>query len=328
MTESSSGHNPNQGPNQGPEQRSDQQGVYTRLEDLVGMRHRAQGFSFLPKQPVHSLLAGRHSSRLRGRGLNFEEIRQYQVGDDIRQIDWKVTARTRKTHSRVYTEERERTTLLVVDQRITMFFGSVRQMKSVTAAEAAALGAWRVLAQQDRVGALIFNDSDIVEVRPQRSHSAVIRILQAIVKQNHALSVTAGVRSNPQMFNEALRRCDRLAKHDCLVCIISDGHGQDEETRHLITRIARHNDILFGFVHDPLEGELPNAGPLVFEDGEDQLEIDTTQRSLQERFRDDFATTRSRGRRFLLQRETPVIPLSTAEEVTDQIRRRLGVRPR
>lgn len=305
-----------------------EQGVYAQLEDLVAMRHRAQGFSFLPKQPVHSLLAGRHASRLRGRGLNFEEIRQYQVGDDIRQIDWKVTARTRKTHTRVYTEERERTTLLVVDQRITMFFGSVNQMKSVTAAQAAAVAAWRVLAQQDRVGALVFNDSDIVEVRPQRSHSAVIRILQAIVKQNQELSVKSGLRSNPQMFNEALSRCDRLAKHDCLVCIISDGAGQDEETRHLITRIARHNDLLFGFVHDPLESELPNAGSLVFEDGQKQLEVDTTQRNLQDQFRDDFANSRSSGRRFLLQRETPVIPLSTAEEVTNQIRRRLGVRPR
>ncbi|MBU3070251.1 DUF58 domain-containing protein [Aestuariicella sp. G3-2] len=307
---------------------ADQQGAYVQLDDLVAMRPRASGFSFLPRQPVHSQLAGRHSSRLRGRGLNFEEIRQYQVGDDIRQIDWKVTARTRKTHSRVYTEERERTTLFVVDQRITMFFGSVKQMKSVTAAQAAALGAWRVLAQQDRVGALIFNDSDIVEVRPQRSHSAVMRILHAIVEQNHLLSVKNGTRSNPQMFNEALRRCDRLAKHDCLVCIISDGVGQNEETRHLITRIARHNDVLFGFVHDPLEGELPSAGPLVFEDGQYQLEVDTAQTSLQDRFREDFASSRNRGRQFLLQRETPVIPLSTAEEVTEQIRRGLGVRPR
>src|SRR5215475_5939729 len=123
-------------------------GVYATLEDLVRFRHRDMRFSFLPKQPVQSLLAGRHASRLRGRGLNFEEIRRYLPGDDIRQIDWKATMRTRKTQSRVYTEERERTVLLVVDQRITMFFGSVANMKSVTAAEVAALGAWRVLAQK------------------------------------------------------------------------------------------------------------------------------------------------------------------------------------
>lgn len=303
-------------------------GVYTRMEDLIAMRHRARGFSFLPRQPIHSLLAGRHASRLRGRGLNFEEIRRYQAGDDIRQIDWKVTARMRQTHSRVYTEERERTTLLLVDQRITMFFGSQQRMKSVTAAEAAALGTWRVLEQQDRVGALVFNDTDIAEVRPHRSQSTVMRILQQVVTQNRALEVNRGLRSNPGMLNEVLRRCDRLAGHDYLICIISDGTGQDEETRRLLTRIAWHNDILFAFVHDPLEAELPAAGPLVFGDGRAQLEVDTGQRRLRERFSADFADIRAAGRQFLMHRETPVIPLNTSDDVAEQVRRRLGTRPR
>lgn len=299
-------------------------GAYTRLSDLVNLRHRARGFSFLPRQPVLSLLAGRHTSRLRGRGLNFEEIRRYQPGDDIREIDWKVTARTRRTHSRVFTEERERVTLLVVDQRIGMFFGSRKRMKSVTAAEAAALAAWRVLEQQDRVGALIFNDSDLIEACPQRSSGSVMRILQHIVEQNHALDLQSDIRSNPGMFNEALRRCDRLAKHDALVCIISDGAGQDEESRHLLTRIAHRNDVLFGFVHDPLEADLPAAGPLVFEDAGAQLEVDTNQSRLRDRYREDFEATRASGRHFLLHRETPVIPLSTAEDVAEQVRRCLG----
>lgn len=292
------------------------------------MRHHARGFSFLPRQPIHSLLAGRHASRLRGRGLNFEEIRRYQPGDDIRQIDWKVTARTRKPHSREFTEERERTTLLLVDQRLSMFFGSVARMKSVTAAESAALAAWRVLSQQDRVGALVFDDHDIVEVRPQRSQAAVMRILQAIVKKNRGLSIDAGITQSPEMLNEVLRRCDRLAKHDCLVCIISDGAGQDEETHKLLTRVAAHNDVLFGFVYDPMEAELPSVGPLVFAENEKQLEVDTGQRSLRQRYQQAFAEQRAEGRHFLLHRATPVIPLSTAEDVANQVRRLLGVRPR
>src|SRR5215467_2453040 len=84
-------------------------GVYADLDELVRLKFSARNFSFLPRQPIRSLLAGRHASRLRGRGLNFEEIRRYQMGDDVRQIDWKATMRTRKTQSRVYTEERERT---------------------------------------------------------------------------------------------------------------------------------------------------------------------------------------------------------------------------
>ncbi len=303
-----------------------QPGVYTSLHDLVALQAKARGFSFLPRQPVHSLLAGRHASRLRGRGLNFEEIRRYQPGDDIRQIDWKVTARTRRTHSRVFTEERGRSVLLLVDQRITMFFGSVSRMKSVTAAEAAALGAWRVLGQRDRVGGLVFNDSEIDEFRPLGSQSAVMRMFAAIVGRNHALSVRRGLRANPAMFNEALRRCARLAAHDCLVCIMSDGSGHNEETRRLLTRIAQHNDLLFAFVFDPLEASLPSAGPLVFGDGSGRLEVDTGDRALRGRFSDAFAAERAGNRKFLLHRETAVLPLSTGEDVAEQIRRHLGVR--
>jgi uncharacterized protein (DUF58 family) len=299
-------------------------GVYADLAEMVALQHRTHGFSLLPRQPIHSLLAGRHASRLRGRGLDFEEIRRYQPGDDIRQIDWKVTARTRRTHSRVYTEERERRALLVVDQRLGMFFGSVKNMKSVTAAEAAALAAWRILAQQDRVGALVFNDERIEEIRPHRSHATVMRILHTVLEQNHALAVGAGRKANPAMFNEALRRCVRLAGHDCLVCLISDGAGNDDHTRQLLTRIARHNDVLFIFVYDPLEMELPAAGPLVFGDGARQLEVDTGDRRLRERFRETFAQARAEGRRFLLHRETPVLPLNTSESVVGQLRHHLG----
>src|SRR5215510_7460259 len=171
-------------------------GVYATLEQLVALRHRAKGFSFLPRQPVKSLLAGGHASKLRGRGLDFEEIRKYLPGDDPRTIDWKVTARTRKPHARVFTEERERPVLLLVDQRLGMFFGSVKLMKSVAAAEAAALGAWRTVAVKDRVGGVVFNDTDIVEVRPQRTRSTVMRLLRAIADQNRALVKNAGVRPN------------------------------------------------------------------------------------------------------------------------------------
>src|SRR5215475_10388083 len=132
-------------------------GVYVDLEDLIALEYGGRKVSFLPRQPVHSLLSGRFASRMRGRGLNFEEIRDYRAGDDIRSIDWKVTARLRKPHTRVFNEERDRQALLIVDQRLSMFFGSRLAMKSVTAAQAAAIGAWRVLAVGDRVGAIVFN---------------------------------------------------------------------------------------------------------------------------------------------------------------------------
>ena len=230
-------------------------GVYASLSELVALQHQARGFSFLPGQPVQSLLAGRQASRLRGRGLDFEELRPYQLGDDVRQIDWKATNRTGKTQLRVFTEERERTVLLIVDQRFKMFFGSRRNMKSVTAAQAAAIAAWRVIFVKDRVGAVIFNDSAIVEIRPRRSRGTVMQILGAVLQQNHALAIDAGIVAQAPMLNEALRRVEDLAKHDMLVCLITDGYGADEETKRLTTRISRHNDVLTLLIYDPLEAD-------------------------------------------------------------------------
>jgi len=112
--------------------------IYTDINQLRRLQYLAKGFSFLPQQPVNSLLSGKNSSKLRGRGLNFEELRHYRPGDDIRSMDWKTTRRTGKPHIKVYTEERERNVYLLVDQRSTMFFGSTNKMKSVIAAELAA----------------------------------------------------------------------------------------------------------------------------------------------------------------------------------------------
>jgi uncharacterized protein (DUF58 family) len=297
--------------------------VAVSLADLVRLRF-GRGFSLLPRQPVQSLLAGQHASRLRGRGLDFEELRRYQPGDDVRQIDWKATVRTRKTQTRVLTEERERPALLLVDQRRSMFFGSVRYMKSVIAAQAAALAAWRVLQQKDRVGTIVFNDSRFDVVRPQRSQSTVMRSLQAVVDQNQALAVSRDGEANPGAFNNALHRASQLAAHDYLVCIISDGAGANDESRELLTRIAEHNDVVFVFVYDPLEAELPDGGPLVFGDEREQLEVDTSQPRLRAEFQAAFADERASGRKFLLQRETPVLPLSTAEDAAAQLGRQLG----
>jgi uncharacterized protein (DUF58 family) len=309
--------------------KSDQHiGAYTDLESLVRLKHQVRGFSFLPRQPIHSLLAGQKASKLRGRGLNFEETRAYLPGDDIRNIDWKATARMRETYTRVYSEERDRPAILVVDQRLAMFFGSKVAMKSVTAAEAAALAAWRVIDVGDRVGAVIFNDTDTDEIRPHRSSKTVMRILEAIVRQNRALDANNERESQPERLNEVLTRVCRLAKHDWLVIVISDFAGADEDTKRLMTRLGQHNDVLAAFVYDPLEKTLPALGRLIVGDSERQIEFDSGDESLRRNFADYFAGRLADAQGFLLSRQIPVIPLDTSAPVTQQIRRLLGSRPR
>jgi uncharacterized protein (DUF58 family) len=294
--------------------------VYADLTELMKLEFKARGFTFLPRQPIHSILAGRHASRLRGRGLNFEEIRRYLPGDDIRNMDWRVTARVQKPHVRVYTEERDRPCLLVVDQRRGMFFGTRRAMKSVVAAEAAALAAWRVFHSGDRVGALVFNDTEVTEITPHRSRRRVMEILQTIVAKNHALRADGTQTSNPRMINTALERATTLAKHDCLVCLIAGGGGADERTVRLGTQLAAHNDVITAFVYDPMEAELPPGGRLVFADGELQMEVDGRDTGLRAAFNEAFRQRLEWMRHITRQRQTPLIPLSTERDVAEQLR--------
>lgn len=304
-------------------------GVYVTVDELVRLRSEASGYSLLPGQPVHSILSGRHASRLRGRGLNFEELRRYFPGDDVRTIDWHVTARTRKPHVRVYSEERDRPLLLVVDQRPTMFFGSRRAMKSVAAAEATALAAWRALKSGDRVGGLVFDGHNTVEIEPHRSESRVMHLLGAVATANQSLDAKSAP-ADASTLNSVIERAARLANHDHLVCIISDLAGADQETVRHMTRIQTHNDAMVIFVFDPLEVELPDAGRLMMAEGNQRLDVDTSNRRLRDGFRDGFEQRLARLKELSLQRHTPVLPVSTAQGVSAQVRKALGgvLRPR
>jgi uncharacterized protein (DUF58 family) len=299
-------------------------GVYVDLDELIRLQFNVHGFSFLPKQPVRSLLSGRRSSKLRGRGLDFEEIRRYIPGDDIRTMDWRVTARTRRPHIRVYTEERDRPVLLVVDQRVSMFFGSQSAMKSVTAARVAAMGAWRIIHTGDRVGTLVFNDEDIREVSPHRSRQRVMAILKHIVEMNHMLRVDGESRSDPAMLNLVLEKVQHLAKHDFLICLISDFDGADEATRRAVTRMAAHNDVVAIFIHDPLEARLPNLGKIIVSQGDLQLEVDTADSRLRQRFSDQFEDRLQNAKNLMLKRGIPVLPIHTAGSIREQLMALLG----
>jgi len=303
-----------------------QAGVYAQLDDLMRLRFKASGFSFLPRQPIHSILSGRHASRLRGRGLNFEELRNYLPGDDTRNIDWKVTARTREPYVRVYTEEKDRTVWLLVDQRISMFFGSRWKMKSVVAAEAAAVAAWRVLSQGDRVGAIVFDDTDLQVIPPHRSEERVAQILKKIVEKNHALNARTDIKSGPEMLNRALKRVAALARHDCLVCVIGDGTGIDEDTRKYVTRLTEHNDVISVFVYDPLEQSMPVAGRLVFSDGFSQVEFNTAEKALRAAYSSDFEQRVAKMKATSRRNAIPLLPVHTAAPVLEQVREDLGNR--
>jgi len=297
--------------------------IHVDVAHLRSFAGRAMATRFLPHQPAHSVLNGRHASRLRGRGLNFEELRDYLPGDDVRSIDWKVTARTGKPHVRVFTEERDRPALIVVDQRMAMFFGSRLNMKSVTAAEAAALAAFRILDQGDRVGGIVFGDELVAEIRPRRSRKSVDLLLAAIADANQMLRADAPA-LEPMSLNRPLEAVAKIARRDHLVIVLSDFDGIDERTGLLIGGLARHNDVVLGFVTDPTAQQLPEGMRIVASDGVLQAEFDTgrepARRALIELVGERLGKVAGWTRRF----GVPVLPLSAGSETISQIRQLLG----
>lgn len=300
--------------------------VTVTLEELIQLQADARGFSFLPKQPVHSLLSGRHASRLRGRGLAFEELRHYAQGDDVRTIDWRATARLRSPHVRVYSEERERPVLLLVDQRRPMFFGSQRTMKSVAAAEVAALAAWRTLGVGDRVGGIVFNETELVDLRPQRNQTSVLRLFHEIVRMNEQLAepqTDSRDTVETVTVNEVLEAAVRRAKHDHLVVIISDLDGANDETQRLATRLAAHNDVLMVAVYDPLGASLENQPGMIASSGSETIELPAGS-GFRGAFQEAFAYRLDQWRDIFQALQVPVIPISTATPPAEQLRELFG----
>ncbi|NRH28360.1 DUF58 domain-containing protein [Pseudomonas sp. MS19] len=298
--------------------------IYASLPQLMALEHRAVGLSFFARQPLSSILSGSHASRIRGRGLSFDELRRYAPGDDLRHLDWRSSLRFGKPFVRSFTEERDRPTLIVADQRMSMFFGSQRSLKSVTAAELAAICAWIAFKAGDRVGGLVIGDERIDYIRPLRSRARVEALFASIVRQNRALSATAVEKDAQGQLDLGLRQCLELAGHDNLICVISDFAGASGQTLKMLRELKAHNDVIALQVYDPLAMQLPSKGRIVVTQGELQVELQIDRKQVQKPL-GEFLSGRMREVAHLLNSsQVPLMMLSTHEDSLVQLRRELG----
>lgn len=298
--------------------------VHVRIQDLMALEPAARGLRFTSRQPINSILAGQHGSRLRGRGLDFEELRRYLPGDDLRQLDWRASQRLGKPYVRTYSEERDRPLLVLVDQRMSMHFGSVRSFKSVVAARVAALSSWMGYLAGDRVGGLVFSDDGVEQVRPLRSRERIQALFAAIVRRNQALRADAPDVDATGRLNQALQGALAHAPHDNLICLISDFAGADDQTLRLLRTLAAHNDVIATLVYDPLAVHTPLQGRLVVTQGELQVEVAADRQQVRQPL-SDFFTGRLRDVAELLRRShVPLLSVDTANDTVTQLRRELG----
>lgn len=248
------------------------QGLAVSVAELIALAGQAQRVHYPPKG--YSARAGLHQSRVRGRGMDFSEARNYQAGDEVRHMEWRMTARTGRPHVKVYHEERERPVLLLVDFSPSMFFGTRVAFKSVIAARLAAILAWTAARQGDRVGGLLCAPHEHQEFTPRTRRAGVLPFLAGLshFSQNNKDTFDAG----KQAFDQALGRIQRLLKPGSIVVLISDFYHWQESHERLLKRLSAHNDLLAYHICDPLELAPPPPQLYGMTDGKHDLLIDTS----------------------------------------------------
>nr|WP_314580552.1 DUF58 domain-containing protein [uncultured Pseudomonas sp.] len=295
-----------------------QPGIRISLAELIEMRHRVREVQLFSSPSQRSPLIGLHHSKLRGRGVDFDQVRVYQAGDDVRTIDWRVTARTQEPHTKLFHEERERPIFLMVEQSRRLFFGSGLMFKSVLAAQAAALIGWAALGHNDRVGGLVFGDNEHYEIKPRRSKQSLLQLLNRLVRVNQSLHTEAA--ADRDTFGVALRRAREVLRPGSLVFILCDERALSDSAEQQLALLSRHCDLLLLPLSDPLDHALPAAGLLRFADKGAQLELDTLNPDLRQTYRAQGEARQARWELLAKKLRVLLIPLSTQQEMVEQLR--------
>lgn len=263
--------------------------LFVSLHDLLESRHQCQQMPLFRGPLQASRQLGRQYSRLRGRGVDFDQVRAYQPGDDIRSIDWRVTARTGKVHTKVFTEERERPVFIVCEQSNRLFMGSRMYFKSVLAARACSLIAWTALAHNDRVGGLVFG-TECHEVRPQRNRQSLLRLFDLLIKANQSLHPPSqsAEHSGNELLNQALRHTREVVRPGSIVYVICDHSAVDRVNQTLLAPLSVHNDLVLLPLYDPLDTALPEADQLDFVQDHQRLSVNTRDASVRDAYAAQF----------------------------------------
>jgi uncharacterized protein (DUF58 family) len=297
-------------------------GVHVTTDELIRLRLAARDLPLGSRRPSLSTIAGAHASRFRGRGMDYLESRGYQAGDDIRNMDWRVTARAGHPHVKLYTEERERPVVVMVDLNPGMFFGTRGAFKSVIAARAAALIGWSAVHRHDRIGALLFNGSHH-ELRPLGGQRGVLRLIRALVG---ATDPAIGMHqpTHAGLLTDALLRLRRVARPGSLICILSDFYGIDADTRVHLQRLRQHSDVVACQVVDALEVHIPPPGRYGISDGIRTAVLDTRTAARQAAYERFFAQHHQAVDELMRACAVPRIRLTTTDDVAERLRGSLG----
>lgn len=286
--------------------------LYPDFEDLIALKDRRSKVSRSPTRSVKTARQGNHNSPFRGQGLEFDAVREYVPGDDIRNIDWRVTARTGSPHLKLFKEERERHMTVCVDMNESMRFGTRRTFKSIQAAHIAALLGWQSLAQHDSVSGCLFGDVQggiqyFPPKRTRQSFCAMLRMLSQAPIHRHRIPI-----------HQPLKQLNRSITPGSLIYLISDFidlnfHFQEESSLCLLRKSC---DVVFIAVNDPADKAIPPVGTLLFSSNAgNKITIDTQDSSGRAAYANFWKAERERLYEIADKFKIPLIELTTESEI-------------
>lgn len=291
--------------------------VYSSLQSLLHLQGQVQTLN-LAKRHIRAKHSGLHRSVYKGRGMDFAESRIYQPGDDIRTIDWRVTARSGRVHTKVFEEEREKPVLLWLDLRPAMFFATRGRFKSVVMAETAGLLLWKTLKDGDRIGGILQNDHHL-EMKPSRSRSAALHFLRELsdMTKDSPHRSTGGAMPDAERSRSELlaswTRLRRVAQAGSQVFVLSDFRHVTPAALRQLAMITRHSQLTLITVNDPFEESLPQQGGLRLTDGKRKLWVNLGLPLWRKHYTERAAQNRKALQEFSRNYRVPLVQLATAD---------------
>ena len=295
-------------------------GIRPGLSELIRLREQARRLDLAPRGKVLATRTGGHLSRFRGRGMEFDESRVYQPGDDPRNMDWRVTARAGVPHVKLFREERERPVWLLVDQGPSMRFGTRVAFKSVVAAQAAALLGWAAVDRSDRLGGLVFDETRHLERRPAPRTRGLLPLLERLTEPQ-----AEGRRGYASVLGAA-GYLARLLRPGSLVAVISDFVGVTPTNGRWLAEMAADSEVLLVMVSDPIELAAPPAGRYAVTDGARSGVLDLSSRRRREQYEQRFELRRQTLEHLARRHRAHLIELTTDEPVGPALAQALRAR--
>ena len=287
------------------------------MTDVKELMAKVGKIRILTNKLIDDQLAGDYHSTFKGQGVEFDEVRPYMAGDDVRAIDWNVTAKTGTPYIKRYSEERELTILFMVDVSGSQGYGSVRRSKMELAAEVTALLALTAIRNQDKIGLVLFSDSIVKYIPPRKGRDSVMRLVREV------LAAEDGAAGGTDI-SAALKFLNGVQKRRAVVFLVSDflGSGGADACERLLRATARHHDMICVPVSDPAESELPDVGLVELEDPEsgELALVDTSSAKVRRAFAERAEAEREELRRFFMKTGIDTLPIDTGRPYIDAVR--------